>query len=157
MHGIKCTNATGPDGRGTPGMPSGCHQGGLPATAARTRDRERQSRRAALLQQSSTSRGHNSQFTTNQVHSLNQNALLLIIDSLLPSPPQTLSLAPLMDRPLGQRQPDKRNAAYEDIFGRPSAVHHQLAPHIASNYHQQSLPPQQYWGHQQFQPYSDRT
>ncbi|KAG6902575.1 hypothetical protein C0995_014582 [Termitomyces sp. Mi166 len=31
-----------------------------------------------------------------------------------------------MDRPLGPRQPpDKRHAAYEDIFGRPGASHHQ--------------------------------
>ncbi|KAG6333845.1 hypothetical protein ID866_5243 [Astraeus odoratus] len=33
-----------------------------------------------------------------------------------------------MDRPAGPRQPpDKRNEAYESIFGRPSASHHQLA------------------------------
>lgn len=30
-----------------------------------------------------------------------------------------------MDKPLGSRQPDKRHAAYEDIFGRPSLSHHQ--------------------------------
>ncbi|CDO69776.1 hypothetical protein BN946_scf184766.g21 [Trametes cinnabarina] len=29
-----------------------------------------------------------------------------------------------MDRPIGPRKPDKRNAAYETIFGRPSATHH---------------------------------
>ncbi|TCD65806.1 RHO1 GDP-GTP exchange protein 2 [Steccherinum ochraceum] len=29
-----------------------------------------------------------------------------------------------MERPMGPRQPDKRNAAYESIFGRPSASHH---------------------------------
>ncbi|KAH8093213.1 CNH-domain-containing protein [Cristinia sonorae] len=29
-----------------------------------------------------------------------------------------------MERPLGPRQPDKRNTAYESIFGRPSASHH---------------------------------
>ncbi|EMD39301.1 hypothetical protein CERSUDRAFT_104516 [Gelatoporia subvermispora B] len=29
-----------------------------------------------------------------------------------------------MDRPMGPRQPDKRNTAYESIFGRPSATHH---------------------------------
>ncbi|KAI0773286.1 CNH domain-containing protein [Trametes elegans] len=29
-----------------------------------------------------------------------------------------------MDRPMGPRKPDKRNAAYESIFGRPSATHH---------------------------------
>ncbi|KAI0664258.1 CNH domain-containing protein [Cubamyces menziesii] len=33
-----------------------------------------------------------------------------------------------MDRPMGPRKPDKRNAAYESIFGRPSATHHQLHP-----------------------------
>ncbi|KAF9499652.1 CNH-domain-containing protein [Pleurotus eryngii] len=34
-----------------------------------------------------------------------------------------------MDKPLGPRQqPDKRNAAYESIFGRPSASHHHLQP-----------------------------
>lgn len=45
------------------------------------------------------------------------------------------SFAPAaMDRPLGPRQPpDKRHAAYEDIFGRPGASHHHqphyLHPH----------------------------
>ena len=29
---------------------------------------------------------------------------------------------------MGPRRPDKRNAAYESIFGRPSATHHQLHP-----------------------------
>ncbi|EJF59044.1 CNH-domain-containing protein [Dichomitus squalens LYAD-421 SS1] len=33
-----------------------------------------------------------------------------------------------MDRPMGPRRPDKRNAAYESIFGRPSTQHHQLTP-----------------------------
>ncbi|KAI0629392.1 hypothetical protein C8Q77DRAFT_324092 [Trametes polyzona] len=34
-----------------------------------------------------------------------------------------------MDRPMGPRKPDKRNAAYESIFGRPSAIHrHQQHP-----------------------------
>ncbi|KAF5383621.1 hypothetical protein D9615_003552 [Tricholomella constricta] len=34
-----------------------------------------------------------------------------------------------MDRPLGPRQPpDKRHAAYEDIFGRPGASHHTPPP-----------------------------
>ncbi|TFK85670.1 CNH-domain-containing protein [Polyporus arcularius HHB13444] len=33
-----------------------------------------------------------------------------------------------MDRPLGPRRPDKRNAAYESIFGRPSATHHNQLP-----------------------------
>ncbi|KAF9071584.1 CNH domain-containing protein [Rhodocollybia butyracea] len=36
-----------------------------------------------------------------------------------------------MDRPMGPRQPpapDKRNAAYESIFGRPSASHHHQSP-----------------------------
>ena len=32
-----------------------------------------------------------------------------------------------MERPAGPRQPDKRNEAYESIFGRPSATHHQAA------------------------------
>ena len=40
-----------------------------------------------------------------------------------PCPPP---LSAAMDRPLGPRRPDKRNAAYESIFGRPSAQHHQL-------------------------------
>ncbi|KAJ6620583.1 CNH domain-containing protein [Mycena sp. CBHHK59/15] len=44
-----------------------------------------------------------------------------------------------MDRPLGPRQPpDKRHAAYEDIFGRPSVVHH--------------LPPQQPYPRHPLQP-----
>ncbi|KZT27934.1 CNH-domain-containing protein [Neolentinus lepideus HHB14362 ss-1] len=34
-----------------------------------------------------------------------------------------------MDRPMGPRQPaDKRNVAYESIFGRPSPSHHQTVP-----------------------------
>ncbi|KAI1791833.1 CNH-domain-containing protein [Ganoderma leucocontextum] len=33
-----------------------------------------------------------------------------------------------MDRPMGPRRPDKRNAAYESIFGRPSVQHHSLNP-----------------------------
>ncbi|KAJ3852453.1 CNH domain-containing protein [Lentinula lateritia] len=36
-----------------------------------------------------------------------------------------------MDKPMGPRQPpapDKRNAAYESIFGRPSASHHHQSP-----------------------------
>jgi hypothetical protein len=37
-----------------------------------------------------------------------------------------------MDRPIGPRQPDKRHAAYEDIFGRPGTSHH-----IPPNYQQQ--------------------
>lgn len=32
-----------------------------------------------------------------------------------------------MERPAGPRQPDKRNEAYESIFGRPSTTHHQAA------------------------------
>ncbi|TFK51833.1 CNH-domain-containing protein [Heliocybe sulcata] len=36
-----------------------------------------------------------------------------------------------MDRPMGPRQPgDKRNVAYESIFGRPSASHHQAIPSV---------------------------
>ncbi|KIJ65660.1 hypothetical protein HYDPIDRAFT_27654 [Hydnomerulius pinastri MD-312] len=34
-----------------------------------------------------------------------------------------------MDRPAGPRQPDKRNEAYESIFGRPSATHHHPPGH----------------------------
>ncbi|OCH85211.1 CNH-domain-containing protein [Obba rivulosa] len=33
-----------------------------------------------------------------------------------------------MDRPMGPRQPDKRHAAYESIFGRPGVAHHQATP-----------------------------
>lgn len=33
----------------------------------------------------------------------------------------------MMERPAGPRQPDKRNEAYESIFGRPSTAHHQAA------------------------------
>lgn len=33
-----------------------------------------------------------------------------------------------MERPAGPRQPDKRNEAYESIFGRPSTTHHHTAP-----------------------------
>jgi len=55
-----------------------------------------------------------------------------------------------MDRPLGPRQPDKRHAAYEDIFGRPGASHHTL-----QNYPQPGHPyPYPY--HQQLQPVQDK-
>jgi RHO1 GDP-GTP exchange protein 1/2 len=39
-----------------------------------------------------------------------------------------------MDRPLGPRQPDKRNTAYESIFGRPSVSHHISGPSAPQNY-----------------------
>ncbi|KAJ7289081.1 hypothetical protein C8J57DRAFT_1276544 [Mycena rebaudengoi] len=58
-----------------------------------------------------------------------------------------------MDRPLGPRQPppDKRHAAYEDIFGRPSVVHQQhLAPQQPYPRPQQH-PPYDY--RVQYQPY----
>jgi RHO1 GDP-GTP exchange protein 1/2 len=36
-----------------------------------------------------------------------------------------------MDKPFGPRPPDKRNTAYEDIFGKPSVIHHlSTAPNI---------------------------
>src|SRR6266576_2717315 len=40
----------------------------------------------------------------------------------------------MMDRPLGPRQPDKRNTAYESIFGRPSVSHHTSGPSAPQNY-----------------------
>ncbi|KAG7094009.1 hypothetical protein E1B28_007637 [Marasmius oreades] len=52
-----------------------------------------------------------------------------------------------MDRPMGPRLPppqgDKRGQAYESIFGRPSASHHQAPPqfHPHQNYHYQQHPP----------------
>ncbi|KAI0060701.1 CNH-domain-containing protein [Artomyces pyxidatus] len=46
-----------------------------------------------------------------------------------------------MDRPLGPRQPDKRHEAYESIFGRPSAIHHQSGSPL--NY-PPPYPPNQY-------------
>ena len=65
-----------------------------------------------------------------------------------------------MDRPLGPRQPDKRNAAYESIFGRPSASHHQLNSHPGHfPQYQQGSPPngQQYaYYAQQYPNYVDR-
>jgi hypothetical protein len=48
----------------------------------------------------------------------------------------------IMDRPLGPRQPDKRNAAYEDIFGRPGASHH-IPPNYQQQPHQYPYPYQQ--------------
>ncbi|KAF8892134.1 CNH domain-containing protein [Infundibulicybe gibba] len=61
-------------------------------------------------------------------------------------------------RPLGPRQPDKRHAAYESIFGRPGVAPHQTLP--PSNYpqspplqHVQQYPYQQ---HQQYQGDTDR-
>lgn len=65
-----------------------------------------------------------------------------------------------MDRPLGPRQPDKRHAAYESIFGRPSAQHHQATPPLAQYpYVQQSTLPigQQYpYNPQQYGAQLDR-
>lgn len=65
-----------------------------------------------------------------------------------------------MDRPLGPRQPDKRNAAYESIFGRPSAGHHQLNSHPGHfPQYQQSPPPngqQNAYYPQQYPNYVDR-
>jgi RHO1 GDP-GTP exchange protein 1/2 len=49
-----------------------------------------------------------------------------------------------MDRPIGPRQPDKRHAAYEDIFGRPGASHH-----IPANIYPQPPPQPSY-------PYHDK-
>ncbi|KAL0059410.1 RHO1 GDP-GTP exchange protein 2 [Marasmius tenuissimus] len=53
-----------------------------------------------------------------------------------------------MDRPMGPRHPppqgDKRGQAYESIFGRPSASHHQTPPpqfHPQQNYYYQQHPP----------------
>ncbi|KAG9312999.1 CNH-domain-containing protein [Chiua virens] len=40
---------------------------------------------------------------------------------------QSIPLPVTMERPAGPRQPDKRNEAYESIFGRPSTTHHQAA------------------------------
>lgn len=48
-----------------------------------------------------------------------------------------------MDNQYVPRQPDKRNAAYESIFGRPSASHHQAgppAPHPSQMYYHQQQP-----------------
>jgi RHO1 GDP-GTP exchange protein 1/2 len=45
-----------------------------------------------------------------------------------------------MDRPLGPRQPDKRLAAYETIFGRPGA-HHLSPGQSSSPPHPQNYPP----------------
>lgn len=62
-----------------------------------------------------------------------------------------------MERPAGPRQPDKRNEAYESIFGRPSTAHHQAAagpyygqpPHTNGPYHPPPLnqfsPPYNYY------------
>ncbi|KAI0091488.1 CNH domain-containing protein [Irpex rosettiformis] len=48
-----------------------------------------------------------------------------------------------MERPLGPRaQPDKRNAAYESIFGRPSASHHH--PSSQTSYDPYAQSPYQY-------------
>ena len=64
-----------------------------------------------------------------------------------------------MDRPMGPRRPDKRNAAYESIFGRPSVQHHSLHPGDPgqfppppAQYQQQQFPPQQQPNLQQY-PY----
>ncbi|KAF8074951.1 CNH-domain-containing protein [Lyophyllum atratum] len=55
-----------------------------------------------------------------------------------------------MDRPLGPRQPpDKRHAAYEDIFGRPGASHHTPPPSIYA-------PPAQQYPYQQPPPVPDK-
>ena len=68
------------------------------------------------------------------------------------------------NRPAGPRQPpDKRNAAYESIFGRPGGVHHQSTPPQQANYSQYQNPyvgngstsqqsPQRYPHQQQYYP-----
>lgn len=44
-------------------------------------------------------------------------------------------------KPLGPRQPpDKRNAAYESIFGRPGGMHHQSTPPLPTNHVQYQSP-----------------
>ncbi|TFK39883.1 CNH domain-containing protein [Crucibulum laeve] len=65
-----------------------------------------------------------------------------------------------MDKPLGPRQaPDKRHAAYESIFGRPGATHHQTTP-TPANYPQylpQQGTSQPYaYAPQQYQTNADR-
>ncbi|KAH7890772.1 CNH domain-containing protein [Phlebopus sp. FC_14] len=67
-----------------------------------------------------------------------------------------------MDRPLGPRQPDKRNEAYESIFGRPSASHHALPgnhyynqPTYGAGYHQ-PLNQTQFSTYSQYQQPVDR-
>lgn len=64
-----------------------------------------------------------------------------------------------MDKPVGPRQPpDKRNAAYESIFGRPGVAHHQGA--TPANYPQALYhpPPNQPYPYppQQYQSNADR-
>ena len=49
-----------------------------------------------------------------------------------------------MDRPLGPRQPDKRTAAYESIFGRPGVSHHSSGPSTPQNYQPPGYSPGQY-------------
>ncbi|KII85858.1 hypothetical protein PLICRDRAFT_56335 [Plicaturopsis crispa FD-325 SS-3] len=67
-----------------------------------------------------------------------------------------------MDRPLGPRRPDRGNEAYEAIFGRPSASHHQLAgpPGPPVPHYNQHAPPNgqqhHYQQHQQYQAHVDR-
>ncbi|KAF8449011.1 CNH domain-containing protein [Boletus edulis BED1] len=45
-----------------------------------------------------------------------------------------------MERPAGPRQPDKRNEAYESIFGRPSTTHHQALANPYYAQHAQNVP-----------------
>ncbi|KAH9951057.1 CNH-domain-containing protein [Amylocystis lapponica] len=61
-------------------------------------------------------------------------AYFLLVVALIGQP----GLLIAMDRPLGPRQPDKRHAAYESIFGRPTVPHHQ--PHAPPGYYPE--PPQ---------------
>ncbi|KAF8630462.1 hypothetical protein AX15_002911 [Amanita polypyramis BW_CC] len=65
-----------------------------------------------------------------------------------------------MDRPLGPRQPDKRYAAYESIFGTPTSTHHQPPvpqPPYPPSYYPQQLPPQHpAYHYQSYQPSPDR-
>lgn len=90
--------------------------------------------------------------------------LLLVSDHLLDTShvvqPLHFIFAPpfSMDRPMGPRsQPDRHNVAYESIFGRPSALHHQgpspfppgqfppPQPQISQPQVLQPQPPQQFW------------
>ncbi|KAJ3507393.1 hypothetical protein NLJ89_g6330 [Agrocybe chaxingu] len=63
-----------------------------------------------------------------------------------------------MDRPMGPRQPppDKRHAAYESIFGRPTATHQQQQPFPPNNYPQYLPPGPSYQYPQQFHANTER-
>lgn len=90
-----------------------------------------------------------------------RNRVIATLPVVQSTPASPLSNSPssssgTMDKPLGPRTPDKRHAAYEDIFGRPSTSHHQQFYHTerrtSTSSYNPNLPQYTYYQHQQPAP-----